>query len=63
MRRNVRYQYKQLLSETDNEGSAAGWCEEELRRAKNKLKSAREAELEKLREGCYMVILEEYTEF
>ena len=58
----LRNRYEKLIGETLNEGKAAGRCEEEIRRAKNELTRAKEEGLEKLRVGCYMVILKEYAE-
>ena len=54
--------YDQLVRETVDEGEVAGWSEEEIRRAENSLRRAQEEELNKLREGCYTELLEEYTE-
>ena len=59
---NLGHHYDQLVKETKDEGNAAGWCEEEITRAENKLRRAQEEEVEKLREGCYIVILEDYAE-
>ncbi len=59
---NVRNQYDQLIREIVDEGSVTGWSKGVIRRAENQLREAQEKELEKLREGCYMAIMEEYAE-
>ena len=58
----LRDLYDQLVRETVGEGEVAGWSKEEIRRAENSLRRAQEEELDKLREGCYTELLEEYTE-
>ena len=57
----LRDHYDQLVKETVDEGNVTGWSKQEIRRAENGLR-AQEEELDKLREGCYTEILEEYTE-
>ena len=58
----LRDHYDQLIRETVDEGNLAGWSKQEIRRVENGLRRAQEGELDKLREGCYTEILEEYTE-
>ncbi len=58
----IRNHYDQLIKETVNEGNVAEWSKGEVMRAENKLRRAWEGELEKLREECYVGILEEYAE-
>ena len=58
----LRYHYDQLVRETVDEGNLAGWSRDEIGRAENSLRRAQEEELDKLREGCYTEILEQYTE-
>lgn len=59
---NVRNQYDQLVRETVDEGGVTGWSKGEIERAENELREAQEKELEKMRERCYMAIMEEYAE-
>ena len=59
---NVRNQYDQLLRATVDEGNVTGWSKGEIRRAEHELREAQEKELEKMREGCYVAIMEEYAE-
>ena len=59
---NVRNQYDQLVKATVDEGKLTGWSEGEIRRAENELREAQDKELDKMREGCYMAIMEEYAE-
>ena len=60
MERSIREHYEQLIQDTVDEGTVAGWDREELKREVEKLRRVMGEERKVLREGCYEGIFKNY---